>query len=106
MLAAPVAGEGSGMSDTTEQRRGYCPSVWTPMESGDGLLLRVRAGARILHAGELRALARLARSHGNGLLEITRRANLQLRGLSEDSLVGAQEELLRRGLVELSPERE
>jgi precorrin-3B synthase len=94
------------MSGTTEQRRGYCPSVWTPMESGDGMLLRVRAGARTLHAGELRGLARLARSHGNGLLEITRRANLQLRGLSEASLTGAQEELLRRGLVEASPERE
>jgi precorrin-3B synthase len=94
------------MSGTTEQRRGYCPSVWTPMESGDGFLLRVRAGARTLHAGELRALARLARTHGNGLLEITRRANLQLRGLSEATLPGAQEELLRKGLVELSPERE
>jgi precorrin-3B synthase len=94
------------MSGTTEQRRGYCPSVWTPMESGDGLLLRVRAAARTLHAGELRALARLARAHGNGLLEITRRANLQLRGLSEASVADAQAELLHRGLVELSPERE
>jgi precorrin-3B synthase len=76
------------------------------MASGDGLLLRVRAGARTLHAGELRCLARLARTHGNGLLEITRRANLQLRGLSEASLAGAQAELLRRGLVDVSPERE
>ena len=66
------------------------------MESGDGLLVRLPAGSRGFTAGELRALCRLADAHGNGLIEVTRRANLQLRGLREDSLPA-----LRRALVEL-----
>ena len=64
-------------------RRGACPSIAAPMRTGDGLLVRLRPVAPALSAADLLALADLARRHGNGLIEITARGNLQLRGLTE-----------------------
>ncbi|CAK7258440.1 MULTISPECIES: precorrin-3B synthase [unclassified Shinella] len=67
-------------------RRGACPSIAAPMRTGDGLLVRLRPVATALTAQDLLALADLARAHGNGLIEITARGNLQLRGLTEASV--------------------
>lgn len=61
--------------------RGWCPSLLRPMESGDGWLARIRPQRGKLPAALLRAVAQGARRHGNGILEITNRANLQVRGL-------------------------
>lgn len=71
------------------------------MESGDGLLVRVRArhGARGIRASELRAVAQLAAAHGNGLLEVTRRARLQVRGVRADSLGALQHSIVELGLA-------
>jgi len=76
------------------------------MESGDGLLVRVRAGVRPLTSAMLVALAALARTHGNGQLEVTRRANLQLRGVTPTSLGPLQEALVALGVSDAEPARE
>jgi precorrin-3B synthase len=78
------------------------------MESGDGFLLRVRGsrGARGLSADDVRELARLARTHGNGLVEVTRRGRLQLRGVQASAIVGLQRALVQLGLAEESAELE
>ncbi|MDB5473847.1 MAG: cobG [Devosia sp.] len=55
------------------------------MQTGDGLLARLRIRAGRLTPGQLQSLAELAQQHGNGLLEITARGNLQVRGLSTHS---------------------
>jgi precorrin-3B synthase len=65
--------------------RGWCPSLFAPMESGDGLLSRIKPFTPVLTAADLRTLDTLARRHGNGLIELTSRANLQFRGLTTDS---------------------
>jgi precorrin isomerase len=85
-------------------RRGSCPGVYTPMESGDGMLVRVRTAARALSSADLRALASLAEAYGNGLLELTRRANVQLRGVRE--LAKVQAGLVAAGLASADPTRE
>ncbi len=52
------------------------------MSSGDGLLVRVKPPGAVLRADQARVLAGALR-FGNGTIELTRRANLQVRGLSE-----------------------
>jgi precorrin-3B synthase len=66
-------------------RRGACPSLSEPMETGDGLLVRVSPASGMLTPRQLAGIAKAAQRHGNGLLEITRRGNLQIRGLTPQS---------------------
>ena len=80
-------------------RRGACPSLSAPMRTGDGLLVRLRPVAPALAAEDLFTLAELAREHGNGLIEITARGNLQLRGLTEASAPRLAEGLAAAGIV-------
>jgi len=92
------------MSDAV--RRGYCPTALQPMESGDGLLIRVKPTLGALRPHELALLANLAETHGNGLLELTRRGGIQLRGFSEESVEEATDALVENGLVVKAPELE
>ncbi len=55
------------------------------MQTGDGLLARIRVQNRILSTSQLAQLARLAINHGNGILEISARGNLQARGLTAET---------------------
>lgn len=67
-------------------RRGACPSLTTPMQTGDGLLVRLRPACPGLAPANYISIARLAAAHGNGLLEVTARGNLQLRGLKDETV--------------------
>ncbi|WP_342104881.1 precorrin-3B synthase [Methylobacterium sp. SI9] len=55
------------------------------MPTGDGLLARVHPPLGVLSLDQARAVAQGARLHGNGHLDITARANLQIRGVCEAS---------------------
>jgi precorrin-3B synthase len=66
------------------RRRGACPGLSAPMPTGDGLLARLMTGATIgLTAAA--ALCAAARRHGNGIIEITARGSIQIRGLTAAS---------------------
>lgn len=65
--------------------KGWCPGAVRPMQSGDGLVVRVRPFGGRLDAAQAAGLAHLAERHGNGLIDVTSRANLQIRGVSETS---------------------
>ncbi|PTM96167.1 precorrin-3B synthase [Mycoplana dimorpha] len=67
-------------------RRGACPSLTAPMRTGDGLLVRLRPARPGIAPSDWIEIARLAAAHGNGLLEVTARGNLQVRGLTEQSV--------------------
>jgi precorrin-3B synthase len=67
-------------------RRGACPSVARPMPTGDGLLVRLRPKAASLSPLDITAISHLAGTHGNGLVEVTARGNLQVRGLTEQNV--------------------
>ncbi|MCJ8141963.1 precorrin-3B synthase [Ancylobacter sp. A5.8] len=69
---------------TASLRRGACPSLPAPMLTGDGLLARL-VPAEPLSPAQLAGLARLARTLGNGVVEVTARGKLQLRGLTSDT---------------------
>ncbi|WP_375307975.1 precorrin-3B synthase [Bradyrhizobium sp. A11] len=65
--------------------KGWCPGALRPMLSGDGFVVRVRPFGGRLDAPQITGLADLAGRHGNGLIDVTSRANLQIRGVSEES---------------------
>ena len=89
-------------------RRGACPTLDAPMQTGDGLLARLRVKGGGLTPDQLARIAALAAEHGNGLIEITDRGNLQVRGLTPAStapFARAIEALIKieRGLVVETP---
>ena len=65
--------------------RGWCPSLLTPMPADDGLLVRVKPTAAQLSATQLAGIAEAAAREGNGQVQLTSRANLQVRGLTAAS---------------------
>jgi precorrin-3B synthase len=86
--------------------KGWCPGVLRPMQSGDGLLARVRPWCGALRLDEAKGLADASERFGNGHIDLTRRANLQIRGLSEKSVLGLQDAMERLGLVDRDAEVE
>lgn len=66
--------------------RGWCPSLFRPMESGDGFLARIRPWQGRIAGPLAQHVAEAARAYGNGILDITNRANVQLRGLRAESI--------------------
>jgi precorrin-3B synthase len=64
--------------------RGACPSLHAPLPSGDGWLVRMTIRST-LPLDTFAALCDAARRHGNGVMEITARGNLQIRGLTPGS---------------------
>jgi len=78
--------------------KGWCPGALRPMPSGDGLVVRVRAHGGRLTQAQARGLADLAARHGNGLIDLSARANLQLRGIRDHAAVLT--ELATLGLID------
>jgi len=66
-------------------RRGACPALSAPMRTGDGLLVRLNPVAGGLSPSQLSGLCDAADLHGNGIVEVTARGSIQIRGLTEDS---------------------
>lgn len=88
------------MSAREAMRRGWCPSTLRPMETGDGWLVRLHPPGARLTPLQLGKVAELAAAYGNGLIEISARANLQIRGVSAASHPKLVEALLAEGLVD------
>ncbi|WP_407046111.1 precorrin-3B synthase [Mesorhizobium abyssinicae] len=66
-------------------RRGACPALSAPMQTGDGLLVRLNPVAGGLAPKSLIGLGESALRHGNGIMEVTARGSLQIRGLTAES---------------------
>lgn len=68
-------------TSTLRSRPDLCPGVFRPWSADDGALVRLRLVGGRLPPRSLKALADVALEYGDGDLHLTRRANLQLRGL-------------------------
>jgi precorrin-3B synthase len=66
---------------TIPPRRGACPGLSAPMPTGDGLLTRFAPIGTITLAA-FKRLCAAARTYGNGIVEVTARGSIQIRGLS------------------------
>ncbi|MBP0577768.1 precorrin-3B synthase [Labrys sp. LIt4] len=90
------------MSGSSGQIKGWCPGALRPMRSGDGLIVRVRLTGGDLIPDRAAALAEAARRFGNGLVDLTSRANLQMRGVSDDTLQPLLDRLAELSLLDAS----
>lgn len=56
-----------------------CPGLFYPTPAADGILSRVRIPGGIISSQQCRAIADIADNHGGGYIDVTNRANLQVR---------------------------
>ena len=90
----------------SELAKGWCPGALRPTESGDGLIARLKPTGGIVPLAQAVRIASWARRWGNGQIDLTSRANLQLRGLSPDGLQALQDALLAENMLDARPEGE
>ncbi|MEP6067671.1 MAG: cobalamin biosynthesis protein CobG [Paracoccaceae bacterium] len=83
--------------------KGWCPGAYKPMMSGDGLIVRVRPIMAHLDAPQVIGLCDVASRFGNGTIDLTSRANLQIRGVLPEHHDALLQELARLGLLDVDP---
>jgi precorrin-3B synthase len=86
--------------------KGWCPGAHRPMQSGDGLIMRVRPRLGQLNPAQALGLCQIAETFGNGIIDLTNRANLQLRGIAEGNNQSVLDALLALNLLDETPEIE
>jgi precorrin-3B synthase len=91
---------------TAWEIKGWCPGALRPMQSGDGLVVRLRPPLGRLSPTQAKAIAEAAKIHGNGIIDLSARANLQLRGVSEASHPRLIDDLRAQGLIDPDIETE
>lgn len=74
--------------------------------AGDGLLVRVRPPMGRIDRAQMLALCEAALEHGNGFIDLTNRAALQIRGVGQESHRLLLERLVAIGLADPDPARE
>ena len=84
---------------TSFSRRGACPALSAPMPTGDGLLVRINPLAGEIAPNILIGLAESAARHGNGIVEVTARGSIQIRGLTAESACLLAEEVDTLGIA-------
>lgn len=83
--------------------KGWCPTAHAPLQSGDGLLVRIRPPSARLSADQALSLCALADAFGNGMIDITSRANLQLRGVQQADHEALLKRLVAAELADADP---
>lgn len=86
--------------------KGWCPGAHRAMASGDGLLVRVRPRLARLTAAQALGLCELSRRLGSGLVDLTHRANLQVRGVTPADHAAVVDALCVLGLADADAARE
>lgn len=81
-----------------------CPGLFRIVPARDGGICRLRLAFGHLSAPAARGIAGIAKRHTNGLIDITNRANLQLRGVAPASEAALIAELVAAGLGPTRPE--
>jgi len=80
--------------------RGWCPGARRPMESLDGLLMRLRIPGGVLPAKLALAIADAVEQAGGSGLELSGRANLQIPGLSDSGWQAILSALAPFGIID------
>lgn len=81
----------------------WCPTAWRPMMAGDGMLVRVRPRLARMTAPQVLGLCEAAVQFGNGVIDLTNRANLQIRGVRDSVMSDLLAILVALELVDGDP---
>jgi precorrin-3B synthase len=76
----------------------FCPGIAHAVPAKDGMLIRIRVPGGMISASELAAASEVSAAFANGQIEITSRANLQLRAISTGDLGHVSAALSAAGL--------
>ncbi len=93
-----VLGHDSVISQHTP--RDWCPGALRPMQSGDGLIVRLKLTGGIVDVLLAERIAGWSSRWGNGLIDLSSRGNLQLRGLSIQHLPALHDALAEADLLD------
>jgi len=77
----------------------FCPGILHAVPAKDGLLLRVRIPGGLIDSTQLRTLAHLTANFADRTLEITSRANLQMRAIHPENVPQIAEAIASIGLL-------
>ena len=105
-LALPKTGPPAGPLGLRPTAKGWCPGAHRAMPSGDGLLVRVRPRLARLTVVQAMGLCEAAQRLGSGFIDLTNRANLQLRGVMPRHHHAVIEALCGLGLLDTDAARE
>ena len=94
----PADGSFTPGIEKESRRRGACPGLSAPMPTGDGLLVRFLPIGTV-PLGSFTALCEAARQHGSGVVEITARGSVQVRGLNAASARCFADTIAARGIA-------
>ncbi|MGH1414685.1 MAG: precorrin-3B synthase [Pelagimonas sp.] len=83
--------------------KGWCPGALRPMMSGDGLVVRIRAPLGRISQDQAKGIALASERFGNGVIDLSARANLQIRGVSTASHPEIVTALGEIGLIDSDP---
>lgn len=83
--------------------QGWCPGAYKPMMSGDGLVVRIRPVAAEISPEQALGIAAAAKEFGNGFIDLTNRANMQIRGVSDEGYPQLMERLAGLNLLDDDP---
>jgi precorrin-3B synthase len=97
-MTPALAEQAPDLAGSPFERRGACPTLARPMQTGDGLLARLRPADNILTLPQLKALADAAARFGNGIVEITARGSLQVRGLRPETIASLEHAVFDSGM--------
>jgi precorrin-3B synthase len=79
-------------------RPSACPGLWRVVSAKDGGICRVKLPCGLLTSAQARAMVAASRAHASGVLELTNRSNLQIRGVREECQGALIQQLLDAGL--------
>jgi precorrin-3B synthase len=80
--------------------QGWCPGALRPMLSGDGLVVRIRPRMARLSPRQAHGIATASLRHGNGLIDLSARANVQLRGIRPEAHLALLDDLAALDLLD------
>jgi precorrin-3B synthase len=77
----------------------FCPGVVHAVPAKDGLLLRIRVPGGLISTSQLEDIAAVSSRFADGSVEITSRANLQLRAVRKENLPEIERTIVSAGLL-------